>query len=373
MEDNRKKKLLIVLQLIRRGGVELVAINFAQNLNPTKYDITIMLVSPNVNHDDELAQELIDSGIKIVKLSENIGGYIQKYKFIKEFLKDNRFDIVHSHTMFFSGFVMLAAKECGVKVRVSHSHATKWNRKENLFFKAYKNFTRFLINTCSTHLLSCSTQSGIYLYGKKSFEKRGQIITNGIDTKKYAYNEKARTEIRDEFSIKDMEILVGHIGSIYYIKNQTFLIEVFAKMLEQNSEMKLLLVGEEFDGDPVRKKIKEYNLNDKVTFAGRRNDITKIVQAMDIMIFPSLFEALPVSLIEAQASSLPCLISDSVTNEVKFNENVEFLSLNENAKVWADKAFELLKTDRSTVKTENLTKFYDISYVIKELNRIYMS
>lgn len=368
-----KKKILVVIQLLRRGGVELVALNFAKSLDRNKYDISFLLVEPNEHQDDSLVKEVLQSGINVFEIPGNVNGYFNKYKFLKAFFQENTFDIVHSHVMFFSAFVMLAAKKCNVRVRVSHSHATKWNRKETVIFKIYKAITRFFINNYATDLLSCSVESGKYLYGSKEFKKRGQVISNGIDTEKYAFDLTVRNQKRAELSIGENEILVGHIGTIYYIKNQTFLAEVFAKMLEKNDRLKLILVGEEADGAPVREKVRCLNIEDKVIFAGQRSDVPQLLQAMDIMIFPSLFEALPVSLIEAQASGLSCLISGSVTSEVKFNDNVKFLSLDENTEVWAAAAYKLLEADRQSVSTDKLVKSYDISSVIKKLDKIYMS
>ncbi|MCD7797631.1 MAG: glycosyltransferase [Clostridiales bacterium] len=135
--------------------------------------------------------------------------------------------------------------------------------------------------------------------------------------------------------------------------------------------MKLILIGEDVDSKQVREKVDFLGIADKVIITGRRTDIPQLLSAMDIMIFPSLFEALPVSLIETQASKLPCLISDMVTQDVKFNDNVEFMSLNENPQKWADKAFELLDYDRNSVSTEKLVKNYEISYVTETLDRIY--
>lgn len=369
----KKKKILIVIQLLRRGGVELVALNFALNLPRDKYDVTLLLVDINEHQDQSLVDEVSKLNIKIEKIPGNIGGYLQKYKFIKAFIKKNSFDIVHSHVMLFSGLVMTAAKKCGVFVRVSHSHATKWNRKENIAFKVYKAFMRCLINKNSTDLLACSNDAGKYLYGEKEFKKRGRVVTNGIDTSKYAYSPSLAADVKKELSLSETDILVGHIGTIYYIKNQTFLVDVFNCMLKNKSNLKLILVGEEADSAPVREKVARLGLNDRVIFAGQRNDIPRLLQAMDIMIFPSLFEALPVSLIEAQAAKLPCLISDAVTTDVRYNSNAVFLSLDAGAQAWADKAFELLEQDRESVSTDGLVESYDISHSVEALEKIYLS
>ncbi len=367
------KKVLVVIQLLRRGGVELAALNFAKALSKEKYAVTLLLVNPDEAQDKELEQEVKAQGFEIVEIPRNCNSYLKKYKFISELMSRNGFYAVHSHVLFFSGIVMLAARKNGIKKRLCHSHLSKWNRKEGVAFKFYKNAMRFLINLFATDRLACSYEAGCFLYGKGKYEKNGVFIANAIDTEKYSFNEEARGRIRNEFSVSDNEVLVGHIGTIYKIKNQVFLTEVLAEMQKRNAGVKLLLVGEELEREAVEEKAKSLGVAERIIFAGQRSNINEILQAMDIMIFPSLFEGLPISLIEAQASSLPCLVSNAVTQDVKFNDNVEFMSLNESAEKWAEKAFEMLNESRKAVSTEKLRESYDISACAKRLNEILLS
>ncbi|MGN1328889.1 MAG: glycosyltransferase [Eubacterium sp.] len=367
----KKKKLLIVIQLVRRGGVELVAINFARKIDRSKFDISFLLVDPYEPQDEVLLKELEDEGFKFINMPRDAKGYLGKYKFMDSLMKSGQFDIVHSHVILFSGFVLMTAKKNGVKVRIAHSHVVKWNRKENIKYKVYKKVMQFLLNRYSTVKIGCCKAAGEYLFGKKAYKNGGTFLANGVDTRKFALNEEYRKEIRNEFEINDSTFLVGHVGTIYRIKNQSFLVEIFSEMLKNNSDAKLLLVGEKVDTKPVIEKAKELGVFDKVIFAGQRSDIYKIYSALDIMIFPSLHEALPVSLIEAQSSKLPCLIADTVTTEVKFNDNVDFMPLSSTATEWSDKALELVKIYRNDVRVDMLISTYDIKNVIDKLEKIY--
>lgn len=367
----KKIKVLTVIQLIRKGGVELAAINFSRGLDKNIYDVTFLLIDCYDNQDDILAEKLKSEGFDIVCVPENCRGYFARYKYILSYLKQNHFDIVHSHVQFFSGIVLAAAKKAGVKVRAAHSHAVKWNRKENFGFKIYKDAMRFLLKINCNLKFSCSKEAGEYLYGKKQYDKFGIFVPNGIDINKFAFNSDYRREIRNEFSVTDGEILVGHIGSVYKIKNQVFLVDVFNKMLEKNENLKLVLVGKKYDSKPVEDKINRLGLTDKVILTDQRSDVFKFYSAMDIMIFPSLFEAFPVSLVEAQASCLPCLVSSAVTDGTKQNENVRFMSLNEPAEIWANAAFDLMQKDRFSVSNKNLVDNFDINKVCKTLQKYY--
>lgn len=368
-----KKKLLVVIQLIRRGGVELAAINFAKSMDKSKFDISFLLLNPYEPQDASLKNELELEGCRIINMPENANGYFGKYKFIDSLMKKEKFDIVHSHTIFFSGIVLMAAQKNGVKVRAAHAHTVKWNRKENLPYKIYKSVMRVLLNKYSNYKLACCKKAGTFLYGEKTYKKHGHFIANAINISDFSYNTHSRYDIRREFDIKENQLLVGHIGSVYKIKNQTFLIDIFSEMIKTVPDAKLILVGELFDKKPVDEKIEQHNLQGKVIFTGSRKDVAKFYQAMDIMIFPSLHEALPLSLIEAQASGLPCLVSDTVTDEVKFNKNLEFMPLASSAALWAEKALSLLKIKRENVSIDDLCKVYDINSVSHQLEQIYLS
>lgn len=367
------KKVLVIVQQLRRGGVEVAAINFASHLDPKKYEINYYLQKVESEQDKELIDIINNSNSKIIIRSNTAKNYIQQYQDALRVMREENYDIVHSHVMFYNGIIMLAAKKCGIKKRVSHSHATKWNHKETLPFKIYRAFMRKLINKFATDKLACSTAAGSYMYGEKEYSKSGQFLANGIDIGRYSLNNETRTKKRSELSVKNDEILVGHIGTIYRIKNQVFLVEIFAEMLKSNPNLKLILAGEILDGDKIDELSRALGVEDKVIMLGQRTDVAELLQAFDIMIFPSLNEGLPVSLIEAQASKLPCLISDEVTTEVKYNSNVDFMPLEESAYKWSKRAFELLNIDRNSVDISELTKNYDIEKVAEKLDDIYNS
>ena len=366
-----KKKVLVVIQLLRRGGIEIAAVNFASHLDKNKYDITYYLQNTSEGQDEELVKSVLKSGSKIITKESSNAGYLNGLKDALRVMRAGKYDIVHSHVMFYNGIIMLAAKMSGIKKRVSHSHATEWNRKETLPFKIYRAFMRKLINMFATDKLACSTAAGNYMYGKKEYAADGTFLANGIEIERYALSNDTRAKKRAELSISKDEILVGHIGTIYRIKNQVFLVEIFAEMLKSNSNLKLILAGEIVDGDIIKEKSRELGIEDKVFMLGQRTDVAELLQAFDIMIFPSLNEGLPVSLIEAQASKLPCLISDRVTAEVKFNSNVDFMPLEVDAEKWSSRAFELLKTDRNGIDITALSETYDINKVAQKLDGIY--
>lgn len=368
-----KKKVLVVIQLIRRGGIELAAINFARHLDKNKFDIDFLLINPYEEQDIDLYSDLKKEGFGFTEIPKSCGTHLSKYKYIFKLMKDKKYDIVHSHVILFSGLVLMAAKKNGVRVRIAHSHIIKWNKAETIPYKLYKALMKALINIYANCKLACCKAAGEFLFGKRQYQKDGIMLANGIDISKYEFDFEKRKMLRAQLGLSDSDLLVGHVGSVYKIKNQAFLVKVFAEMLKKHPSARLVLVGEIFDREPVDTEINKYKLQDKVIWAGCRNDVVNFYQAMDIMIFPSLHEALPVSLIEAQASRLPCLVSATVSSEVKFNNNLDFISLDKSSAQWAEAAERLLNIDRDSVSICDLKDNYEINTVTKKLEKIYLN
>lgn len=367
-----KKQVLIVVQLLRRGGIELVAIRQALALDKRRFDVTLYLQNPydEVN-DVQLTDKLAQGGVHVVSRPESVSGYVANYKYLCRFLATHKFDVVHSHVTLFTGIVLAAAKKCHVPIRIAHAHATKWNHKETVPFKLYRKVMQQLIDCCATHLCACSSQAGLYLYGATAFQKRGVFVPNGIDTTLYTYNQDVRKRMRYAFGLTDNEVLIGHIGTIYKIKNQAFLIDILDCLKRRGIPSKLILVGEDIEGDIVRNRADELGVTESVIFAGQRRDVPEILQAIDVIVFPSLHEALPVALIEAQAAKCPCVVSDTVTREVQLNQNISFVSLQDPAELWCETILSLLDEDRGQVSTDELSKVYDLSSVMEQLQKIY--
>lgn len=370
-----EKKVLVVINSLRRGGIEIAAINFQSHMDRQKYKCTYFIRSFDYK-DEALLSEILESGAEIIEKPSSVNNYFKEYIFFKKFLKKNQFDIVHSHLLFYSGIVMRAAYKSGIKKRVAHSHATKRNKRmgriKSVLQSIYENLMRGWLKKYATDIVACSNEAGRFLYGEKEFNRRGVVLYNGINTETYNFDNQRKKDTRERLGIST-ELTVGHVGSIYWIKNQEFLIKVFLEILKINPDSVLLLIGEIWDGGNAQRLAESLGISEKVKFLGVRSDIPDLLSAMDVFVFPSLFEALPIAPIEAQAARLSCLISDSVTGEIRQNKNVEFLSLNESVSTWAEKAISLSKEDRLSVSRDSLVEVYDINKVVKKLENIYES
>lgn len=363
------KHVCICLNSVRRGGVEMAAINFQKYADKEKYRCSYYIRSCD-DIDKELETEILSNDVEVIYKPEEVKSRFSEYRYLKVLMKNKGFDVVHSHMQYHSGLVMLAAYKANVKKRIAHSHFTQNNRKINLFGKIYRKCMRLCINRFATDKLACTPDAGDFLYGQ-AFEYGGKVIGNGIDMSKYVYDKEKREKVRKELNIEAATLAVGHIGSVYEIKNQIFLIKIFNSLHKIKQNTVLILCGEIRDDGKAQNLVKELGLEQCVKFLGVRSDIPELLMAMDVLIFPSLFEALPIVPIEAQATGLPCLLSDRIVSRIKQNDNVEYMPLESPPEEWAEKAIELAKCDRENISTAELEKNYDIKNVAKQLEMIY--
>ena len=183
--------------------------------------------------------------------------------------------------------------------------------------------------------MACSTESGRWLYGKIACKKPNyRFVSNSIEVDQYAYSETVAAEYREKLGLKEKFVL-GHVGRFHEAKNHMFLLGVFAGVCKRRSDAMLLLVGDGDLREKIEEKIEKMGLENRVVMTGSRSDVPKLMQAMDVFVFPSLWEGLPVTVVEAQAAGLPCLISDRITNDVNLSELVKCLPI-DNLTLWID-------------------------------------
>ncbi|MDD6729156.1 MAG: glycosyltransferase [Eubacteriales bacterium] len=371
-----KKRVLIVTESISYGGLNLVSVNLQQHLDKEKFDCTFCV---RRSQKGELEHEITEQGIKVIHVPDSELNYLKSYLFYKKTMKDGNYDIVHCHLPFISGIVLLAAKQAGVKNRIAHAHFSQpytdtaiYSKKKQIVADVYRKIMRLFLKVFCTVKLACSYDSGCFLYGRREFEKNGIILNNGIDTESFAFNKDIRKSVRNELNINEKAVVFGHIGQLYSVKNQTYVIDVFNEFHKNNGNSYLLVIGDGTDREKLENKVCSLGLEKSVLFLGLRNDANRLYQAMDIFVFPSVHEGFPVTLVEAQASKLPCIVSDTITKDTKLNRNIEYMSVDLPAEKWAEKIENMLTADRETVDNSNVIKQYDINNIAKELENIYL-
>lgn len=334
-----KVRLLIVAGCMNMGGLENQLMNLASNLDTAKYDIAF--TSDQLESDYK--QDILGKGWEYIFLPSTRDIGILRYCWnLYKLLKKGRYDVIHSHELFHSGLVMLVAFMAGVPKRITHSHSSNDDSAHlNILKRIYHTVMRILIQMFATDRIACSSEAGLFLFGKRN-KKKVDIIWNTVETDKYINTGKDNGENgKREFK------RIVHVGRFVELKNQRFILRMAAEARKRGNKYVFTFVG---DG-PTYKKEKEYaekeNLGEIVEFLGRRKDVPDILHNSDLFILPSQFEGMPLSLIEAQTASLPCVVSDTITKEVDFGLNmITRVSLEETVTKWVDIIEEVLLRPR---------------------------
>ena len=347
------------------GGVESVIMNYYENIDRTKFQFDFICDDDSTNIPYEKIEKL-GGKVILVPPYQKVFKYI---KTLKKIFKENNYKIVHSNINTLSVFPLYAAKKAGVPVRIAHSHSTS-NKKE-WKKNAVKNVLRPFSKKNANVYFACSELAARYLYGNKTFEEgKVTIINNAINLEKFKFNQGKREKLRKELKIKDDEFVVGHIGRFVSQKNHTFLIDIFNELRKENNKAVLLLIGQGPLQDQIKEKVRELGIEDSVRFAGQVDNASDYYNAMDVFVLPSLYEGLGMVLIEAQANELPCIASTEVPKKASVSNQVEFISLKEENKKWADNILRKNRKDCKFVYTKDYEK-YDIRKECQKLQDEY--
>ena len=362
-----RTKVLIIAASLKIGGAEKVARDIALYADPARYEFHYVVFGDQVGAYE---QQLREKGCEIFHLAEPSESYPKFMRSMRKLLKEHRYDVVHAHNMFNCGLTMLAAKLAGVPIRVTHAHSAL-NDGGGMVKKAYEAVMRTLILTCSTDLVGCGVKAGQRLFGEKAFEKRGNLILNGIDVASFAYDEEKRAAIRTQLGVADRFIL-GHCGHLLEVKNQSFLLELMPMVLAEKPDALLLMLGEGPDRPMLEQKIREMGLQDHVIMTGNVSNVADYLSAMDVFVFPSLFEGLPLSILEVQANGLPCVISDGVPEDVFLSDLIRPLSLKDEKQAWLDAIMMAVRGDTQKYNRQLLDSEYAVQAAMEKIYCIYV-
>lgn len=356
-------RILQVVTHMERGGLESMLMNYYRHIDREKVQFDFLV------HRQERAafdDEIESLGGKIYRLPRLVPWSKAYLSELKCFFDEHpEYEVVHVHQDCLSSVILKAAAQHHIPVRIAHSHSA--NQDKNLKYPI-KLWYKRSIPKYATNLFTCSKDAGDWMFSGAPY----QIINNAIDTAAYAYDPEKRAEMRCRLGLTD-ELVVGHVGRFNQPKNHPFLLEVFAALLKKEPHAVLLLVGGGEDMPKIQAKAQTLGIAERVRFLGVRSDVADLMQAMDIFVFPSLYEGLPVTMVEAQASGLPCVISDKVPSECILTDGlVDILPLLANPDAWAAKILEKRRILRTDHHTEITAHGFDIITEAVKLQKFYL-
>lgn len=324
---NEKIRVLHVIRMNKGSGTVSFLMNYFRHIDRTR--ISFSFLSDFFN-DSYYEQEILSHGGNLLRApyyKHNIFNYIV---YLNRVIRRDSFDIIHSHDFILSIVSLIIAKKNGIKIRIIHSHS---NSIHSIIKKIIVVFSRNIFKIFATDFFSCSAEAGIFLFGKKN---KSIIINNAIDVNNFLYNKNTRKKIREKLQITDDVCVLGFVGRFSKEKNHVFLIDVFNKILKTGNNSILLLVGEGDQLKYIKKNVIDLQIFDKVIFHGITDKVYELYAAMDIFIFPSLYEGLGIVGIEAQCSGLPVIASKNIPKEMQISGLVTWLSLSDGPEKWAD-------------------------------------
>lgn len=325
-------RVLQVLGGLNLGGAETMVMNLYRRIDKSKiqFDFIIHLQDKQAYEDEVLAM-----GGKVYRFPAFNGRnlIIQRNLWKKFFLEHKEYKILHSHVRSYASVYIPIANKCGLKT-IIHSHSTS---NGNGFSAKIKDIMQYPLRFQADYLFACSKEAGQWLFGKKACKKNNfKVIHNAIDSKKFSFCSIKRKEIREKLGIND-KFVVGHVGRMTKPKNHTFLLRTFLEVNKIRKDAVLLLIGDGELRSSIEKDIRDLGIMDKVIVLGSKNNTQDYYQAMDVFVFPSLWEGLGIVCIEAQDSGLSCIVSENIPKEIDVEENlIHVMHLSDGEKKWAD-------------------------------------
>lgn len=369
---NNSNEIIRVAQIIGKwlgGGVESVVMNYYRHIDRAKIQFDFICDEDSTNIPYE---EIEKMGGKVI-LIPPYQKVFKYHKKLKEVLKSGGYKIVHSHINTLSVFSLFAAKCAGVPVRIAHSHSTtnKKEKKKNLLKQVLRPFSKVF----ATDYMCCSELAGRWLFGNKEYDNGNvYLLNNAIDLDKFKYDEEKRKEKRKELNIEDSTLVIGHVGRFVEQKNHRFLIDIFNEVHKQKENSILLLAGQGPLMEEMKEKVRNLGLEKNVEFLGQRSDINELYQAMDLFLFPSLYEGLGMVVVEAQASGLPCIVSTEIPEIAKVTQKIVFINLGSQIENWIKTIFEYLNNiNRKNINFTAGIEKYDIRKEAIKLEKKYIN
>lgn len=339
-EQNTKHRPIRVLHVLgttNLGGAESRIMELYRCIDRKQVQFDFLI---HTREDGHYSEEIRSLGGHIYSLPRFKFFNMAEYrKAIHTFFKEHtEFSVVQGHmTSTAAIYLPIAKQEYGRRSMplITAAHARSAGVDKGLKGIATR-ILRFPLKNRADYLFTCSKEAGIAVYGTRAVrEGRVWTIPNAIDAQRFSFQQKVRDEIRSELGIQN-KFVIGHVGRFGFMKNHTYLVDIFAKICETRKDAVLVMIGQGELEETIREKVKSLGLEDRAYFLGNRYDVEKYYQAFDYFVFPSTFEGLPGSVAEAQAAGLHCLVSDKVTREVALTDLVAYRSIEENPGLWAE-------------------------------------
>lgn len=359
---NKPIRILQVVTYMGRGGLETMLMNYYRHIDRNEVQFDFLVHRDfRAAYDDEIEA----LGGRIYHLPRLVPWSYTYKKALDDFFKvHSEYRIVHVHQDCLSSVILKIATQNNIPVRIAHSHNSAQDKNIKYLIKLYY---KKMIPQYATDLFACGDDAGKWMFEGKSFE----VLNNAIHAVSYRYNGETASAMRRTLGIPQDAFVIGHVGRFSLQKNHEFLVRVFSSVYEKEKNAYLLLIGNGVLRPKIEEKVKISGLENHVIFMGVRSDVPELLQAMDVFVFPSLYEGLGIAAIEAQAAGLPCVLSDRVPLAACITGETQRISLNNSPSFWAER---ILRQNRERMDTYQVIADagFDIIENAKHLQNFYL-
>ena len=349
--------------------METLIMNLYRNINRSEIQFDFAV---HGNRNGDFEKEIFEMGGRFYQFPHMRKDPVAYRKAWRSFWREHNEDYraFHMHTNSLANIIALEeAARADIPIRIIHSHSSFANRGKLQWLNNYLHKRhRKKVANIATNLIACSDKAAEWMFGGMQLgDKKVLILKNGVDIDKYKFDEQKRALIRKELKVSRNQILIGQIGSFLPVKNHLFSIEIAKELKALNMNFRMIFAGTGPMKDKIEANIVANNLEDCMSLIGVRSDIDSLLSALDVLVMPSLYEGLPVSLIEAQVNGVPIIASESITRNVRINSNLCFLSIDHSANEWAHHIRDL----ESYCHCANIDKIIAAGYDIVQSSKAY--
>ena len=361
-----KRRICIFCQTWESGGIESFINSVLAHMDLDSLEIDVVLEQEK---NSVFTIALKKLGVHFHVLSGSTHNIFSHWFSFSALLCKRKYDLIHLHLYQAVPLCyLLLAKKKGIPIRIAHSHNTMLRESSFKGLKLYihRIFRRFFTKY-ATNLWACSSMAAKFMFYHRDLQERKYcFIPNAIDLKRFQKNQEIRIRKREQLHLQNCFVL-GHVGRLCSQKNQIFILQIFFYFHQMYKNSRLLLVGDGEELNRLKQKSKELGISSSVIFYGTSSHVEQLLWAMDFFVFPSLFEGLGISAIEAQATGLPVICSDQIPSEAMVTSLIQRLSLNLSAEEWAKKIIKFKSNSNSESDSINMLK--NAGYEIKDLGK----
>lgn len=363
-------RVLHVIGIMNRGGAETMIMNLYRHIDRSKVQFDFV---ENSNEPAAFDEEILSLGGRIYRCPHYNGkNHFAYVKWWNDFFKAHpkEYPIVHGHLGSTAAIYLSIAKKYGAYA-IAHSHSSGTDHSLRSYLYQMMSYNT---RNVADYFFACSEAAGKDRFGRKVISgDHYAVLNNAIDVNRFSYNPSVRNAVRDELGIRQNQLVVGHIGRYTKEKNHEFILKVFSELKKMDSNARLLMIGDGPLHTQIMQAAEQSGLSSDVIFTGVRSDVERLVQAMDVFVLPSLYEGLPVTMVETQAASLPCIISDKIPTECILTEGlVDILPLSAAPAIWAEKILEKRDLPRTDRRAEIANHGFDITTEAIRLQEFYL-